>query len=134
MVGKEQVGFADGDDDDVGVFAGGGGVLGVDVAEGDGGVAFGEEHRERSADDAGSTDDSDVGSLEGDAGGVDEFDNGQGGAGGDDGVSVDDVAEVGGVDAFDILEDVDFVLGGLQVEAGGERGVEEDAGDLSSCS
>ncbi len=54
VVGSQQVWLADGDDDDVGAAAGGGGVAGVDVAEGDGGVAFGEREGERAADDAAS--------------------------------------------------------------------------------
>ncbi len=74
-------------------------------------------------------DDGDVRAFQWDAGGVDQFDDGEGGAGGDDGVAVDDVTDVGGVDAFDVFEDVDLVLGVLQVEGGREGRVEEDAGD-----
>ncbi len=129
VAGFDEPGLSDGDDDDVGAASGGFGVFSVDVAEGNGGVALGEQERERAADDAGGSDDGDVGGLEGDAGGVDEFDDGEGGAGGDDGVAVDDVADVGGVDAFDILDDIDLILGFLKVEIVREWGVEEDAGD-----
>ena len=113
VVGAKEVGLADGDDDDVGVAGVGGGVLGVNVAEGDRGVAFGEEEGEGAADDAGGADDGDFFAGEVEAGGVDEFDDGECGAGGDDGVAIDDVADVGGVDAFDVFEDVDLVLGFL---------------------
>ena len=43
VVGGDEVRLADGDDDDVSGAAGGGRILGENVAEGDGGVAFCEE-------------------------------------------------------------------------------------------
>ena len=64
-----------------------------------------------------------------DAGGFDQFDHGQRGAGGDEGVAVDDVPDVGGVDAFDIFHHVDFVLQPRVIQMRRQRQVHHDAGD-----
>ena len=104
-------------------------VAGGDVAEGDGGHLLGEEEGDGFAGDFTGADDDGFGAAELDAGGADQFDDRQGGAGGDEGVAVDDVADVGGVDAFDVFDRVDLVLEDGGVEMFGQRQVEHDAGD-----
>jgi hypothetical protein len=56
------------------------------------------------------------------------FDHGQRGARGDERVPVDGVADVGGVDALDVLHRVDLVLHLRHVEVRRQRQVQHDAG------
>ena len=44
-------------------------------------------------------------------------------------MAIDDVADVGGVDAFDVFENIDLVLGVGQVQGVRQRGVKENARD-----
>jgi len=129
VLGGDQIGLANGDDEHLGALSVTLQIFGGDVAEGDGGHLLGEEQGDGLAGDFRCADDDGLRAAQGMAGGLDQLDDSAGGAGGDEGVAVNDVADVGGVDAFDILYGVNLVLELGWIEMLRDGKIEHNAGD-----
>ena len=109
-------GLADGDDENLRPARVGGQVLGGDVAKRDGRHLLGQQQGDRLAGDFAGADDDGLGPAKRDARRFDQFDDGQRRAGGDERVAIDDVADVGGIDAFHVLDRVDLILHFRRIE------------------
>lgn len=149
-VAGDQVRDAGGGDQDVGGAGDVGEAGGPFVAGDDGGFLAHEEDGDGLADDvAGTDDDGDLAAEEGGARGIrdacvlaqasglghrlDHLDDGQARAGREAGAAVDHVADVGGVDTFDVLLWRDEALDGVGVDAVGQGEVDHDGGDVVLC-
>ncbi len=127
-------GASDGGDEDVGLAADGGHVLGAAVDDGDGGVApvglAREQEGEGSADDVGASGDNDAFALGHDVVAFEQFDDAFGGAG-DEGIESErQAADADGVKTVDVLVGVDAFDNRHFVESLGQGRLDEDAVDL----
>ena len=128
-VGSDEPGTARGGHEDIGGGAELAEAPGPLVAADDGGVATHEEDGDGLADDVAGAHDDAAGALEVDAGGLDHADGGEAGAGGEGAAAVDDVADVGGVDALDVFLGVDEALDAVGVDGLGQGHVDHHAHD-----
>ena len=104
-------------------------VLRCYVTERDGCQLFGQEQRDRLAGNFRRANDHRLGALNGDASRLDQLDHGKCSARRDESLAIYDVADIGGIDAFDILHDIDLMLEPLRVQPGRQREMHHDSGD-----
>ena len=129
-VALDERGDAGGGDEDVGFLGESGEIGGPLVATDDGGVLAHEHDGDGFADVvAGADNDGDLAAGL-DAGVLDHLDDREGGAGSEAGPAVDDVADVGGVDALDVFFRSDEALDGVGVGRRREGQVDHDGGDF----
>ena len=103
MAGLNESRFAHGDDQNFRASGVPNQITGVNMADGDGGTAFGKQKCGGAAGDATGTDHGNLRALQRYTGRVNKGHCRQGGAGRDDGVSIEHIADIGGVDAFNIF-------------------------------
>ena len=97
------------------------------MAERDGRHLLGEQQGDRLAGDFAGAHDDCLRAAKRDAGRFDQLDNSKSRAWRDQRVAIDDVADVGGVDAFNILHRIDLILKLRRIEMRGDGQMQHDA-------
>ena len=129
-LGGDETGTSDGGDEDVSATADGGQVLGAGVADGDGCAGVEQQHGQRTTDDIAAADDDGLLAFDGNVGAAQDLHASGRGAGDEAGTLGAEIADVGGVEAVDILIRRDGEQDALGIDVGGQRKLDENAIDF----